>query len=118
MLMSEYTPKTYTAMHYSKFIKPGAQRIDTQPGFGDIQVGAFLHKENGELAIVAINPTNKEQALNMTFNNLEGLASLKVHRTSASENLKEAEEVPINNNKAAFRMTPQSIVTLSGKITK
>ena len=118
MLMSEYTPKTYTAMHYSRFIKPGAQRIDAQPGFGDVQVGAFLHNQSGELAIVAINPTDKEQPLNMTFNNLEGLAALKVYRTSASENLKETGEVPVNDNKTAFQMTPQSIVTFSGKITQ
>jgi glucuronoarabinoxylan endo-1,4-beta-xylanase len=118
MLMSEYTPKTYTAMHYSRFIKPGAVRIDAQPGFGDVQVGAFLHPDSGELTIVAINPTDKEQALNMTFNNLEGLASLKVFRTSASESLKEIGEVIISDNKTAFQMTPQSIVTFSGKITK
>lgn len=118
MLMSEYTPKTYTAMHYSRFIKPGSVRIDAQPGFGDVQVGAFLHDQSGELAIVAINPTDKEHALNMTFDDLEGLTSLKVYRTSASENLQDAGEVPVTNNKTAFNMTPQSIVTFSGKISK
>jgi hypothetical protein len=54
----------------------------------------------------------------MTFNNIEGLASLKVYRTSTSENLKEVGEVPVNENKTAFNMTPQSIVTFSGKISK
>jgi len=118
MLMSENTPKTYTAMHYSRFIRAGAVRIDAQPGFTDIQVGAFLHNQSGELAIVAINTTDKEQALNMTFNNLKGLASLKVYRTSASENIKEVGEVSVINNKTAFQMTPLSIVTFSGKISK
>jgi len=117
MLMSEYTPKTYTAMHYSRFIRPGAVRIDAQPGFGDVQVDAFLHKDNGGLAIVAINPTDQEQALNLAFKNLNVPASLKVFRTSASENLKEAGELTVDD-KAAFRMTPQSIVTFFGKITK
>jgi O-glycosyl hydrolase len=118
MLMSEFTPKTYTAMHYSRFIRPGAVRIDAQPGFGDVQVGAFLHNDSRELTIVAINPTDKGQALSMTFNNLEGLVSLKVYRTSVSENLKEAGEVSVNDNKTAFQMIPQSIVTFSGKITQ
>jgi glucuronoarabinoxylan endo-1,4-beta-xylanase len=118
MLMSEYTPKTYTAMHYSRFIKPDSVRIDAQPGFGDVQVGAFLHNQSGELAIVAINPTDEEQALNMTFDNLEGLTSLKVYRTSASENMQEIGEVFVTNNKTTFKMTPQSIVTFSGKISK
>ncbi len=118
MVMSTYTPKTYTAMHYSKFIRPGARRIDAQPGFGDVQVGAFLHEGSAELTIVAINPTEQGQELNLTFRNLEGVASLKAYRTSASENLQDAGDVAVNNNQAAFRMTPQSIVTFSGRITK
>ncbi|MBN2594156.1 MAG: hypothetical protein JXA81_11665, partial [Sedimentisphaerales bacterium] len=118
MLMSEYTPKTYTAMHYSKFIRPGAVRIDAQPGFANVQVGAFLHPESGELTIVAINPTGSEHELNMTFNNLDVPALLKAYRTSESENLKEIGEVSVTDNKAAFKMTPHSIVTFSGKILK
>jgi glucuronoarabinoxylan endo-1,4-beta-xylanase len=118
MLMSEYTPKTYTAMHYSRFIKPGAVRIDAQPGFGDVQVGAFVHPKSRYLTIVAINPTEREQALNLAFKNLNVPVSLKVYRTSASENLKEAEEAPVNKNETAFKMMPLSIVTFSGKITQ
>jgi O-glycosyl hydrolase len=117
MVMSGFTPKTYTAMHYSKFIRPGAVRIDAQPGFGDVQVGAFLHEGNGELTIVAINPTSQEQALNLTFKNLSGPASLRAYRTSGTENLQDAGEVTVYEGKAAFAMRPQCIVTLSGKIT-
>jgi O-glycosyl hydrolase len=118
MLMSTYTPKTYAAMHYSKFIRPGAQRIDAQPSFGTVQVGAFLHEGSGELAIVAINPTGQEQALNLAFKNLKGLTLLKACRTSASENLKQVAEVVVKDNKTVFQMTPQSIVTFSGKIAR
>ena len=116
MAMSTYTPKTYTAMHYSKFIRPGARRIGAQPGFATVQVGAFLHEQNADVTVVAINPTEQEQSLNLTFKNLSGLASLKVCRTSASENLEEVGEIQVSDNKAAFQMTPQSIVTFSGKI--
>jgi glucuronoarabinoxylan endo-1,4-beta-xylanase len=118
MTMSTYTPKTYTAMHYTKFIRSGARRIDAQPGFGAVQVGAFLHEHSGDLAIVAINPSDQEQGLNLTFKNLEGLTSLTAYRTSASENLQEVGEVAVSDNKAAFAMTPQSIVTFSGRIGK
>ena len=116
MAMSTYTPKTYTVMHYTKFIKPGAQRIDAQPGFGTVQVGAFLHEKNGDLTVVAINPTDQEQSLTLTFKNLKCPASLKTYRTSASENLQKVGEVEVSNNKTTFRMTPQSIITFSGKI--
>jgi len=65
---------------------------------------------------VAINPTAQEQTLNMTFNNLEGLASLKVYRTSESENLLKLGKLRISNNRATLQMTPQSIVTCSAKM--
>jgi O-glycosyl hydrolase len=115
MVMSEYTPKTYTAMHYSRFIRPGARRIDAEPGFAAVQVGAFLHEAEGELAIVALNPTDQEQTLNLAFRDLEGFTSLKVHRTSASESLKEVGEIAVRHGKATFQMVPQSIVTFSSR---
>ena len=118
MVMSAYTPKTYTAMHYTKFIRPGARRIDAQPGFGTIQVGPFLHEKTGDLTVVTLNPTDDEHALNLAFRNLRGLVSLKVYRTSASENLRKVGEVPVRDNKAAYPMTLQGIVTFSGTITR
>ncbi len=116
MEMSGYTPKTYTAMHYTKFIRPGAQRIDAEPGFAAVQVGAFLHEKNGELTVVALNSTDQNQPLNLSFRNLKGFVSLEAHRTSASENLAVVGEVPVKEGKAAFEMTSQSIVTFSGRI--
>jgi hypothetical protein len=41
---------------------------------------------------------------------------LKAYRTSASENLKEIGELAVKDDKAAFLMTAQSIVTFSGRI--
>ena len=118
MTMSTYTPKTYTAMHYTKFIRSGARRIDAQPGFGTVQVGAFLHERDGDLTIVALNATDQEQDLSLTFRSLNGLSSLKAYRTSASESLKDLGKVAVKDGKVAFPMTPQSIVTFSGRITR
>jgi beta-glucosidase len=116
MVMDKYTSKTYTLMHYSKFIRPGARRIDAQPGFADVQVGAFLHAKNGELTIVAINPTEQNQPLSLIFKNLKGPASLKACRTSATENLQATGQVAVSDSKAVFEMTPQSIVTFLGRM--
>jgi glucuronoarabinoxylan endo-1,4-beta-xylanase len=117
MVMSTYTPKTYTAMHYTKFIRPGARRIDAEPGFATVEVGAFLHEKAGELTVVAINPTDQDQTLNLAFHNLLGLTSLRTHRTSASENLQAVGDAPVSDDKTTVQMPPQSIVTLSGRIT-
>jgi O-glycosyl hydrolase len=118
MVMDEFTPKSYTFMHYSRFIKPGALRIEATPGFSEVQVSAFLHEQNNNLTIIAINPTGQEHELNMTLENLKGITSLKVLRTSSTENLAEIDEIKVIDNKASFIMIPQSIVTFSGKIAK
>ncbi|MFO0840807.1 MAG: hypothetical protein U0797_00190 [Gemmataceae bacterium] len=118
MVMSAYTPKTYAAMHYTKFIRPGARRIDAGSGFDAVRVGAFLHEGKGDLTVVAINPTDKEQPLILEFRNVNGLPSLKVFRTSAKEYLKAAGELEVKAGKASLQMTPQSLVTLSGTVTR
>ena len=118
MVLDTYTPKTYAAMHYTRFIRPGARRIDAQPGFGTVQVGAFLHGERGELAVVAINPTDQQEKLNLSLQNLDGIASLKAYRTSGSENLKPIGDVAIKDQRATLLMTPQSIVTFAGRVGK
>ncbi|HNY78621.1 MAG: glycoside hydrolase family 30 beta sandwich domain-containing protein [Sedimentisphaerales bacterium] len=111
MVMSTYTPKTHTAMHYTRFIRPGAVRIDATPGFGAVQVGAFLHEKAGELTVVALNPTEQTHALNLSFRHLGPLSSLKVRRTSAAEEFKELPDVPVHDDEARFDMTAQSIAT-------
>lgn len=54
----------------------------------------------------------------LTFKNLEGVASLKAYRTSASENLQDVGDVAVDNNQAAFPMRPLRIVMFSGRTTK
>ena len=116
MVMDTYTPKTYTAMHYTKCIQPGAVRIDARPGFGTVQVGAFLHDEAGELTVVALNPTDSAHALNLTFRNVGDFSLLNVRRTSASEQFQEVASVVVRDSRAEFDMTPQSIVTFTAAI--
>jgi glucuronoarabinoxylan endo-1,4-beta-xylanase len=118
MVMSQYTPKTYTAMHYTRFIRPGARRIDAQPGFATVQVGAFLHENDGDLTVVALNPTDQEQTLSLAFRNLQGLVLLHAYRTSATESLQELGDVPVRGDRASFLMTPESIATFSGKTAR
>lgn len=87
-----------------------------RPGFGAVQVGAFLHEARGELSIVAINSTTEEQPLRLTFRSLEGLDDLETFRTSGSEHLKPAGKLSVRDGKAAFDMKPLSIVTFTGTV--
>lgn len=118
MLDGGLTSKTYTAMHYFQFIRPGARRIGAEPGFGPVQIGAFLAADTGELTVVAINSTDQDQDVNLTFANLNNLTTLKAYRTSANENLKAIDPVTVAGKKAGLKMPAQSIVTLSGRGVK
>ncbi|MFP4581537.1 MAG: glycoside hydrolase family 30 beta sandwich domain-containing protein [Candidatus Sumerlaeia bacterium] len=118
MVMNDYTDKTYTAMHYSKFIAPGAQRVDATPGFGDLLVGAFHHPDSGVLTIVVINPGQAEQDLNLTLKAVPGVSTLHAFRTGHNENLKMLDDVKVNDNNASVRLPGESIVTLTSGESK
>jgi O-glycosyl hydrolase len=118
MHMSQYTPKTFAAMHYTKFVKPGAERVEAEPGFSPVMTGAFHHAKDGVLSLVIINSTNAEQPLNIVFENISGLKTMKQYRTSATENLKEIGEVKVENGKAALDIPALSMITLTGETDK
>ncbi len=111
MVMDTYTPKTYTAMHYTKFIRPGAVRIAATPGFDLVQVGAFVHDDAGELVIVALNPTDQSQPLNLTLQHLGRIPALDVRRTSATESFQDIGRIVVRNSQASVTMPAWSIAT-------
>ena len=112
------TKKTYAAMHYYKFIRPGAIRLGTNPAFGPVMVSAYLHPKNKTLTVVAINTTDQPQTVNIKLNGLRNVGPLKAWRTSATEDLKPVEAVPVKGGKAVLEMPAESIVTLQGPAAK
>jgi len=116
MVMQEKTPKTYAAMHYFKFIRPGAVRIDADPAFGDVKASAYVHPTDGRLTIVLINPTDQAQPVNLAIDNVAGIDSMAVYRTKADESLAELDALDVSNGRASLEMPAESIVTLHGAV--
>jgi glucosylceramidase len=56
-----YMSSYYYIGHFSKFIKPGAKRIISSSNRAQLLTTAFKN-ENGELAVVVMNPTNEKFA--------------------------------------------------------
>ncbi len=56
-------PKTFAFKHFSRYIRPGAVRLNTTPDNpSGITVSAFIHKTQGTLTIVLINNGSTEVA--------------------------------------------------------
>lgn len=99
----------YTMGQFSKWIRPGKQRISStyNPTSG-IYVTAY---RGGGLVIVALN--NSSSAVNQTFSiaNVSGVSTLNVHRTSNSENMASKGTVTVSNNSFTYSLPAQSITT-------
>ncbi|MGE5108057.1 MAG: glycoside hydrolase family 30 protein [Sphingobacteriales bacterium] len=54
-----YTNAYYYIGHFSKFIKPGAKRIQTSPSRSQLISTAFIN-EDGKIAVVVMNDTNQK----------------------------------------------------------
>jgi glucosylceramidase len=54
-----YTPTYYYIGHFSKFVKPGDQRVSTTTNHTDLISTTFINDEN-RLSTVVMNPTDKE----------------------------------------------------------
>lgn len=55
-----FTPLYYTMVHFSKYIRPGAQVIDVNNTSEDLQVTAARNPD-GTIAVVVFNPTNERR---------------------------------------------------------
>ena len=112
------TKKTYAAMHFFKFIRPGAVRITTAPAFGPVMVSAYLHPKDKTLTVVAINTTDRPQTVNLKLAGLRNVGPLKAWRTSATDDLKPLDALPAKGGAVTLEMPAESIVTLQGPAGK
>ncbi len=59
-----FTPLYYTLAHFSRFIRPGAQRVGFESMDDELMVTAAQNPD-GTLAVVIFNPTEKEKGINL-----------------------------------------------------
>ncbi len=59
-----FTPLYYVMSHFSKFIRPGAKRIDFSHNDADLQLTAAQNPD-GSIAVVIFNPTEKEKTFEL-----------------------------------------------------
>ncbi|HWZ35682.1 MAG TPA: glycoside hydrolase family 30 beta sandwich domain-containing protein, partial [Mucilaginibacter sp.] len=108
-----YTSKMLWALgNYSRFIKPGAKRIDAASPSADLKtplrVSAF--KNHKEVTLVIINPNADDVNIALSANGTK-IKFTTSYTTSATDELK-----PAAVNGADMIIKGRSVVTLVGKL--
>jgi glucuronoarabinoxylan endo-1,4-beta-xylanase len=111
MVNRTMTKKTQVFRQFTKFIEDGAVRIEVPEDTGNLRVSAFHHAGDGQLTIVAINPSQQGQDLKVSLTGLR-VKTFAAHRTSAKEDLALLPEVAVKDNTASIGIPAESIVTL------
>lgn len=114
MDMRTPTKKTYTAMHYWRFVRPGAVRVSAEPSDGDIRITAFRDPRTHQIIVVAINPTESEQPLDLALNGGHPVPSFDAWRTSETLNCEPVGSITVEGGEASDTLPPLSITTYIG----
>jgi O-glycosyl hydrolase len=110
------TKNLWALGHFSRFIRPGMQRVLTSRSDGltntqaakDIMLGAFASE--GQIVVTIINYANQQKEISLALDGVEKVKSLSQYVTSAAEedNMKKYPLESIKN----ILVRPRSIVTL------
>jgi len=100
----------YGFKHYSAFIFPDWQRVDTSSSSSNLRISAYINPDNQELSVVIINLNASSVAeADLSFTGFS-ITSGDVYRTSSSEN---CVLVDTYNQAGPLTIPASSIVTLA-----
>lgn len=109
----ELTKQYYVTGQFSKYIRPGARRIDAVSSGQAVKVSAYLQEK--ELAIVVINTARIELSVDVNFDTggpVDGTV-LSAIRTTARENGVSLPSVTISRSKFRATLPASSITTFT-----
>ncbi len=110
-----YTPRKtfYTLSQISKFVRPGAQRIDVSGGDSQLSLLAFYHPDTRHLTLTGINHDTSPATLSGTLTHLPGIANLDLYYTTSTTNLARGASVPVANGGFSAVAPADSVFTLT-----
>lgn len=110
-LISGATPlkNGYAIGQFAKYVRPGKARCSaTYNPTTNIYVTAY---HNNGVVIVAINTGSSSVSQSFALQNVSGLSSFLVNRTSASENMASVSSATVTNNAFTYTLPAQSVTT-------
>lgn len=104
--------RLYTMGNYSRFVRPGYVRIntDTNP-VADVFVTAYKDEASGKFAIVAINTGDQERTVKFDLRKFPRVKTVVPYRTSDTENLAKLAEIPVSRRAFRADLKARSVTT-------
>ena len=100
----------YCMAQYSKFVRPGAVRIEaTEQPEKDVYVSAY--KKDNQVTIVAVNKRDTGYAQNFNVNSNNAIKSIDRYRTSGNENLAKTANLEFTGSSFYAQLPAKSVST-------
>jgi glucuronoarabinoxylan endo-1,4-beta-xylanase len=107
----EQKEKYYAVRHFSRYIRPGAVRIEASSTNPDLLVTAFKYKQEKTLTIVLINRSHNPMDIKLT-GDIKTILNMECS-TAAAKAVSQGKQ---SSSKSKFILPPNSITTLYGSI--
>src|SRR5262249_43188279 len=98
--------------NYSRFIRPGATRIDATTGDGNLKVSAFRNAD-GSYAVVVLNGNTADTAVTISLQGVATGSSASPFLTNANSNLAAQANVAISGGNMNVTIPARSLITYS-----
>ncbi len=108
----QHTKKSYSFMHYSKFIRPEAIRVAAAPADSNLlSTSAYYHPVDSTLTVVLLNHDSAQQAVTVTLNDFSGTV-FEQYRTNATDDVLKLADVTASASSFSLQIPRESVVTL------
>jgi O-glycosyl hydrolase len=111
-----YTPRKqfYTLSQITRFVRPGAQRIDVSGSTTPLTLLAFYQSDTEQLTLTGLNTNSSAVALAGSLTSLPGIGSLELYYTDRTNNLRDGGAVRVTNSTFAVTVPADCVFTLVG----
>jgi glucuronoarabinoxylan endo-1,4-beta-xylanase len=106
-----YPKRFYAFAQFSRFIRPGAQRLILSGIPSSLQVASFRSPNGQSIVTVVVNATSSSVPVNLNFSQFNAGSSAQVYRTSASENTASKPSAAVSGGVLATTIAAKSVTT-------
>jgi O-glycosyl hydrolase len=103
----------YTVSQISRFVRPGARRIDVSGSATPLSLLAFFHPASGRVTLTGVN-SGTETSLSGALVSLPSVQSFDLYYTSSATNLCHSQTILVTNDSFAATVPADCVFTLVG----
>ncbi len=111
-----YTPRKqfFTLSQITKFVRPGAKRINVSGAASPLTLLAFYQPATGQVTLTGVSTASSPTGLSGTLAALPVIPSLELYYTDATTNLSDSGAVAVSNGSFSATVPANCVFTLVG----